>query len=145
MLTTPEAICWLYAVGCIDGAFKERKINEEDHNLALLHLCNRTIPEPRLVRSWFKRPFAVLEKCGKACTIEEMQQYWRVTHRSMHEVTPVSIAVVESMKTSANAFLSILTCSNKNGSFRVIDVHGYTLQLGTQVYLHQNIIAEIKS
>jgi hypothetical protein len=43
-------------------------------------------PSDDVIRRVFRRPFEIL---GENCTLEEMQHYWRVTHRNPIEKTPV--------------------------------------------------------
>jgi hypothetical protein len=149
---TPEARLWLYGIGCIDMREQEMQASGE-HQISkgyFTHLrdcvtSNRK-PSDDVIRRIFRRPFEIL---GESCTLEEMTHYWRVTHQSQTEKTPVfKVRIAQYTK-------KMYPREDRDGMWwetRIFDphtkqferlmlhnVHGHILTPGAWVYAHVTV------
>lgn len=145
--TSPEELCWYYAVGCLDSRHIEGTLSQDLYEIALKYLRERIIPPPEFVQEVFPRPFATL---GDRQTLEAMQEYWRVTHMSPEENTPVHRAEVIDLhpvdpRQSGSWYLVSYTDSKTERAVEatVHNTHGLPLRIGDRVYVHGHTIAEI--
>ena len=148
-VVTPEAFCWRYAVGCIDMREMEAQ-RDEEHLISkgyFPHLrdciTSKRMPSDDVSRRVFRRPFDAL---GTDCTLEDMQHYWRVSHRSLSEKTPVFKVQVapytdESHKrrNSIEGMWEAWIFDPRTDKFerlRLHNIHEYALEHGAWVYVH---------
>jgi len=142
---TPESFCWLYAVGCLESRLHQKTLSGEEYRCALNFLQAHETPQPHLIREWFPKPFRTIEESGKLCTIETMQRYWRKTHRSPKEQSPVYIGQVIQLNINTDDIILTYAHVNVLGSEKIITLsncHQYELKEKVLVFTHGIVIAE---
>ncbi len=142
---TPEEFCWLYAIGCLESRHADGTLTENEYNEAVRLAQKNEFPTPVQVRLWFPKPFeSAEEKTGNVrCTLTEMQNYWRVTHRNSSEQTPVLKCRVLSIPKGRSVLLRNLDYAGKNVDLlNAINIHNIPLSVMDDVFVHTGIIAE---
>jgi hypothetical protein len=144
---TPEEFCWYYAVGCLESRLAEGTIARDLYDIARKHISDRTLPPPELVHEIFPRPFEAL---GDRQTLAAMQEYWRVTHMSPKENTPVHRAEVVDLHPAdprrSGVWYTVSYTDVKTEHLTEAtahNTHGLPLRIGDRVYVHGHTIAEI--
>ena len=144
---SPAEFCWYYAVGCLDSRHIEGTLSQDLYEIALRYLRERIKPPSEFVQEVFPRPFIAL---GKHQTLEAMQEYWRITHMSPEENTPVHRAEVVDLhpadQRQSGTWYMVSYTDMKTGSVveaPVHNTHGLPIRIGDHVYIHGHTIAEI--
>lgn len=99
-------------------------------------------PDPETVRTCFPRVYKVL---GANPTLREMQRYWRCTHRTPEERTPVYRATVL-LPGRFQPFWEVRYYDPATGRMRKTVVHNVCnlpLVRGIKVFIHGTVIAEL--
>jgi len=142
---TPEQFCSLYSFACRSRHFEEEK-NIPFENPILNILKTGVYPPDKLIRVTTPRPFLLLEgKTSKKCTLQEMEQYWRIEHQS-DLLTPVSIVqltILNPFGQSTYSFGKPLSAKQYQNSTAILFNNlEYNLEVGKLYFVHNFEIAE---
>jgi hypothetical protein len=119
-------------------------------NTALAYIEEKVFPRREEVRAWFPKPFAFLEKDGTPCSLESMQEFWRVTHCDLSQESPVypaqvkTVGIIEDNPNLVQAHnLSVYV----QGSHLLVasNTHQYYLRYNDIVLIHGFVVAEVLS
>lgn len=152
---SPEAFTWQYALGCLESRYFEGTLSKTEYKRALGFLRRKETPPDSYIRKWFPKPFTFLEHDGTPCTLEEMQHYWRVLHKSEDQHSPVIEAIVSEIKqiggktffvwvdplkdtTEEQAFPS-----KSENTIPAINFFEFDIDVNDRVMVHNSCIAEV--
>ena len=146
-IVTPEDFCWLYACGCLEMRLQAKTLSHNNYKTALWYLANGRFPRAEEVRAWFPKPFSLLEKDGITCTLEQMQNFWRVDHFDPREESPVCPGQIKTIHETGEGpelvraeGLSLV--SPKCTLLVASNMHRYLLRSGELVLIHGFVVAE---
>lgn len=139
---SPHLFCLRYGSGCLEARRERGEVTDREYEALMDALRHNREPGPETVRTCFPRVYTTL---GANPTLREMQRYWRHTHRTPEERTPVYLATVL-LPGRIQLFWEVRYYDPATGRMRKTVVHNVCnlpLARGTQVFIHGTVIAEL--
>lgn len=134
--------CLQYGSGCLWPRVEKGEITQAVYNMLMGILARGEEPDPSIMRTCFPRVYNIL---GVNPTLREMQRYWRHTHRTPEEHTPVYKATVL-LPADIQLFWEVRYFDPAIRRMRKMLVHNarnLPLVRDTQVFIHGTVIAEL--